>query len=86
MKKHITAVAALAGSLLFAPVLMNQANAGQGMGRPWAAAWATWAEAYMGEDPHGRRHGPHGRRHGPHGRRPHLPAGTWAAVTSAEAE
>ena len=28
MRKHITAVAAVAGSLLLAPVLMNQANAG----------------------------------------------------------
>ena len=32
MKKHITAVAALAGSLLLVPVLIGQANAGHGAG------------------------------------------------------
>ena len=83
MKKHITAVAALAGSLLLAPVLMNQANAGGhggggmghmggGMGHMGGGPhgrWATWAEAWATWAAE------------------HIsPAGTWAAATSAEAE
>ena len=90
MKKHITAVAAIAGSLLLAPVLMNQANAGGhgggmghmggGMGH-MGGGMGTWAAAHMG------------------GGMGHMaaawatwaaehisPEGTWAPATLAEAE
>ena len=66
MKKHITAVAAVAGSLLLAPLVMNYANAGGHGGMGHMGGGMGHMGGGMGHM--GGRHGPHGRRHGPHGR------------------
>ena len=87
MKKHITAVAALAGSLLFAPVLMNQANAGgHGGGEAWATwaeAWATWAEAWA---TWAEAWATWAEAWATWAAEHISPEGTWAAATLAEAE